>query len=552
MKLSPSQKIVFGLFLSVVFLYSFNRINDSDIFYHLKTGQIIWETKQIPRQDIFSYTAPGARWITHEWLAELIFYGVHKLGGFWGLVGFVAALAVVTYCLLLGMALRKGADFYLTVAVFLVVGLAGFRFWVPRPQSFAFLSLALLLYFLERQRATLRRAPLVLSVLTVWFWANVNASVVLGLLIFGVYFLAAVLKKKNGRGNVKNLTMAFAAAIALSFLNPNTYAIFTYGLAILPAARALGINEWRSIFAFGGGDVEIFISEITLAAVFLLWRLGVRKKSRDLAWLGLALGASAMPFVAARHLSFWSLMVSAPLASELSSVAGDFAARHRRTFSVAAASVISLLLFFKLTALPSNYVKTETLPIYPAYAADFMEKSGLRGPLFSLYDSGGYLIWRLWPKEKIFIDSRSDVFAGGLVQEYLAIKNNAPGAAYLINAKYHINYFLVPYSQSAPSKLDLLVFSLWRQGWRVVFWDDDYLIIVRDDPVNRDVIERFGLKYAGPFLPPDKISKENLNLALQELRELRERSPNSKIIEDYTRDVLAAHGASGPPAKKPL
>src|SRR5690242_2767328 len=33
-----------------------SRFNDSDLWWHLKTGEIIWKTHSIPRVDLFSFT----------------------------------------------------------------------------------------------------------------------------------------------------------------------------------------------------------------------------------------------------------------------------------------------------------------------------------------------------------------------------------------------------------------------------------------------------------------------------------------------------------------
>ncbi|SPE27667.1 conserved hypothetical protein [Candidatus Sulfopaludibacter sp. SbA3] len=43
----------------------------------------------------------------------------------------------------------------------------------------------------------------------------------------------------------------------------------------------------------------------------------------------------------------------------------------------------------------------------PAGAAEFLLEHHVTGPMFNTYEQGGYLIWRLWPRERVFIDGRS-------------------------------------------------------------------------------------------------------------------------------------------------
>ena len=52
-----------------------NRFDDPDLWWHLKTGQIIWTTHTIPTRDIFSYTTNHHAWVPHEWLAQTLIYG---------------------------------------------------------------------------------------------------------------------------------------------------------------------------------------------------------------------------------------------------------------------------------------------------------------------------------------------------------------------------------------------------------------------------------------------------------------------------------------------
>src|SRR5437867_8280544 len=63
-----------------------SRLNDPDLWWHLKTGEIIWKTHSIPRVDLFSFTTNNHAWIAHEWLSEVTIYGSWKLGGYTGLM----------------------------------------------------------------------------------------------------------------------------------------------------------------------------------------------------------------------------------------------------------------------------------------------------------------------------------------------------------------------------------------------------------------------------------------------------------------------------------
>src|ERR1017187_2434166 len=71
-----------------------HEIYDSDFWWHLKTGQYIFETHALPVPDPFAFTTAGAASpypgepltrhfnLTHEWLAQVVFYLVWRIAGF--------------------------------------------------------------------------------------------------------------------------------------------------------------------------------------------------------------------------------------------------------------------------------------------------------------------------------------------------------------------------------------------------------------------------------------------------------------------------------------
>ena len=78
--LTPGKIFILILFIAI-FTLSVREITDNDFWWHLRTGQLIIETKTIPKVDQFSYTNPGKEWITHEWLTEIFIYLLYRLGG---------------------------------------------------------------------------------------------------------------------------------------------------------------------------------------------------------------------------------------------------------------------------------------------------------------------------------------------------------------------------------------------------------------------------------------------------------------------------------------
>ncbi len=550
--LSVQQKVFLGLFLCLVFLYSFNQLKESDAFYHLKTGQLVWETKSVPHQDVFSYTATGRMWVTHEWLGELIFFGAYKAGGFWGLISFIAFLAALTYFLIFLLALKKGAEPNLTLLLMFILGYLTFELWIPRPQIFSFFFLALLIYLLESYRLEGKRIYLWLSILTIWFWANVNASFILGIVIIFFYFFSEILKIffpfALGRpAEIKKtipLGIMAAAGLFLSFINPNGYKIFLYSFYIKPVVKMLQVMEWKPIHVFWYEiQTKIFLAGMLVVAAIVVYWLWFRRENRDSTWLGAVLGVFLLPFISIRHVGFLPLIAIAPFAVALSGIFRKFLdSFSERFFKVIIPSIFIIFAVLRYPDFPKTPVNEKTLPVH---LADFIAEKEIKGPLFNLYNEGGYLIWRFWPEEKVFIDGRSEVYGGAPISDLFRIVGRLKDWQKLVDEKYGINYFILPYyPESLARDTAALAEELYKNNFHLVYWDDNAVLLVRGTEENSQLIQKYELKHISPFRIPESIPADESKAAAEELQRILLDSPDSSVIKEYIRRFLSVPPSS--------
>src|SRR4051794_33597837 len=72
-----------ALFLVVASALHFlgGNVADPDLWGHVRYGEMILDGHGLPRADIFSYTAAGAPFYDHEWLSDLVFASLYRIGG---------------------------------------------------------------------------------------------------------------------------------------------------------------------------------------------------------------------------------------------------------------------------------------------------------------------------------------------------------------------------------------------------------------------------------------------------------------------------------------
>src|ERR1044072_6701147 len=95
--ITSTRSLLIFIVLVVIFVTALQPITDPDFWWHLKTGEYIIQNHAIPHADVFSSTRLGSEWITHEWLSEVVMYGVFRVAGFAGLMILFAILITASF-----------------------------------------------------------------------------------------------------------------------------------------------------------------------------------------------------------------------------------------------------------------------------------------------------------------------------------------------------------------------------------------------------------------------------------------------------------------------
>ena len=77
---------------------------DPDLWWHVKTGELILSTRKWATTDPYSYTSYGAPWMSCEWMGDVLLATVYRLGGLRGLEALLIVLASAVMLALYGLA----------------------------------------------------------------------------------------------------------------------------------------------------------------------------------------------------------------------------------------------------------------------------------------------------------------------------------------------------------------------------------------------------------------------------------------------------------------
>ena len=392
---------------------------DPDLWWHLRTGQDIVANVAVPHTDIYSFTKNGSEWVAHEWLSEVILYGIYRLAGWGGLI--VVFSGVITLTLYLVYKRCSGRPYAAAFSVLLAAAAASPLFGI-RPQMISFLLAAIYITLLERFAEDGRSRNLFYLVPLMLVWVNLHAGYALGLGLIGLFAVSVVLDGKRERA--LPMLLVLVACTAMVPLNPNGFRMFSYPIETLTSpSMAAYIDEWAS------PDFHK-ITFLPLAAMLftLLGVLALSPKRVRMGTLFLLLVTGFGALRSARHIPIFGLIAAPVIAKHLWELMLSRGWERWFVKPEAPARGLALALNCLFLIAPAvagagrvwhfvAHQPTYEAVRYPRAAVDYLEKERLPGPIYNQYGWGGYLIKRLYPDYRVYIDGRADVYGDAFMHE---------------------------------------------------------------------------------------------------------------------------------------
>ncbi len=280
------------------------KMSNNDIWIHLKTGENILHTWQVPDKDPYSFTASDHDYVAHEWLSGVVFYLVYAAAGVNGLIFFKAAVILATCIALLGACSFLGIRPWAMFPCFTVMLFVGSARFLERPHifSYLFIALYLLCYFGYRQRGRHRGWLYAIPLLHIP-WTNLHGGHYQGIFLLVMlaaaevvmYFRAHTLALSVGDAlplrDVKLVCALPFACLATAMINPYGYRLLTFPFELTGQEVFMrGIYEWQPAFFPSYNLSSMFLYYIPWIIVlfgsflFIRGHKELQSPLRDMAW----------------------------------------------------------------------------------------------------------------------------------------------------------------------------------------------------------------------------------------------------------------------------
>lgn len=528
----PSLSGLFLLLILYLLILSASRfLLDSDTGWHIRAGDVMRATHTVLRHDVFSHTMAGREWFAWEWLADVLMSLVHSRRSLAGVVGGAIALLFVSYAGLYRLMLARGADTMLAGTLVLYAALASVVHWLARPHLFSIVLMVVWCAAVEDYRR--HRSKLIYALPLVYgLWANLHGAFVVTFPLFAIYAGGEALEyafrrrtaqttsdensstdKGGPRAALKVYVLVALTSFTASLATPFGLRLYGHLWQYLTDNKLLAlIHEFQSP-SFHTLDGKLIEGLLLLSVAALLEAV----RQRRFVDAGLLLFWAHLVLQAERHVTLAVIVVTPIIAEHLTTLSAEASAliashqdragklwravrdwyrgilaidRQLTGVTIYAGTLVFLAaLIFSATGrgtwadrrLPAEFDSRR----FPAGSVAFVAASQadpaspfhrqLNGRLFAGDQYGGYVIYRLYPRVKVFIDGRSDFYRQGRVlDDALAVLQLKPEVTELLD-RYEVQWLLVRRDEP------LAAWARARTDWQSAYRDETAEVFVRKE-----------------------------------------------------------------------
>jgi hypothetical protein len=500
MSLMPSlSDLAFLTPILVLFWYTTGvrwLLTDSDTGWHIRAGEWILQNRRVPATDLFSFTKAGQPWFAWEWLSDILMAVIHRHFGLAGIVLLSLLLLGATSVCVYRSTLEESGHRMIAIVLTGQAMAASTIHWLTRPHLVTPLFAAAFCRALNRTERNRGSDVLLVLPPLIILWVNLHGGFFVGFVLLITYALGTAAEEimRGARHHAWDRARSyFWTAVMCAFaslINPYGYHLHVHIARYLGASFYLQrISEFQSI-DFHSFTAAYFETLLVLAMAAAAWHLGAGRLVHVL----LLLSWSHLGLFSARNIPIFAV-VTAPgiglaMREWLEYAGSHWPLRWPGKLSVSLAEVeaglrviatspkrwrphfvpcFGVLVLASLLAHPGRMKILQAEfdhDRFPVDAATFLSEKESGSPirLYSSWQWGGYLIYRLWPSLAVFDDGRTDFYGPAFVEEGLRVWDACPDWSNIFE-RYRVNAALLPVDSALATVLRE------RRDWKPVYQD---------------------------------------------------------------------------------
>lgn len=473
------SNIIFLSILSSVILMGPQTFNmDGDLGRHITIGGYILNNFSIPIKDIFSHTMYGKPLTPHEWMAQVIFAGSHQLFSLGGPVLAVALIIAGAFSFVYRESSQRSQMPLTSLALTILAAAASSIHWLARPHVFTFLFLAVWTSLFEKVQKD-KNVPVWHFAILMLLWANTHGAFIAGFVVWGAYtagyLIDAFLENQFDVEKFLRWLIIGGVSFLATLFNPSGPLLWQTSVGYVGNSYLVSHTvEYQSVdFHIPGAWPFLLI------ILFSVLVLSYKRQRLASAHSLLIAGWMVMGLYSARNIPLFAIVASPILAETIARIFTNFRWKTvEHNFMAIEASahgvlwpVTGILCAILLLNTPTlRAYNTYDPSIFPVDAVNWLDENPQEGRVFNSFTWGGYLLYRDWPNQLVFIDGQTDFYGEELTREYetlITMDNDWE----TILEKYEINWAVIEANSPLAQSL------IFETRWKIIYQDDTAIIL---------------------------------------------------------------------------
>jgi hypothetical protein len=463
-------------------------LTDADLGWHIRTGEYILDTHTVPSHDLYSFSKPNAPWYAWEWLTDILAAELHRWAGLKGIVLVAGVLIAIFATTLIRRMAGKNAHVMVALGVALLgVGCSSIHF-LARPHILTMVLLSFSVWVIESDRERKSRRIWWLVPLTA-VWTNLHGGFLALIAVLGLTAVGTAGEAWFARsGTIRDALRYFAltaACAAASLINPYGWRLHIHMSDYLQSEFIRSVVQEFQSPSFRTENMlqfEILLLLGVMVAAGLFRRRRIVEGLWILYWGHMALGsvrhvpvfvAVTTPILAAELSGWWRSATAnvkkGSLPGILNQIAADCLPGFRRFSLWPAAAVVALAFIGAPIQWPTDFPDL----IFPTAIVHKNADLILHSRVLTTDQWADYLIYTN-PRQKVFVDGRSDFYGPTVGGEYLDLVGGQWNWQKIMD-KYQFNLALLPTQFSVTQLLKI------SPNWRVLEDDGKRVLLERTD-----------------------------------------------------------------------
>jgi hypothetical protein len=408
-------------------------LGDGDTGWHIRTGQYILAHHAVPTQDVFSFSRAGAPWFAWEWLTDVLYAVLFQMAGLKGIVLASGVIIGLFGAVVLRYTLWRGPNPLLAVfTTLLAIGASSMHF-LARPHVFTLLLLPIYFWVLEADRRENTRWLWTLIPVTA-LWTNLHGGFVIILACIGVLVAGSVIEALLGAPRwpaVRRYGVLLLACSLASLVNPYGFQLHAHILEYLRADWIKNIvQEFQAPTFRNEGQLQYEV--LLLAGLVAVGFLLAKRRFTEALWILFLAHAS---LTSVRHAPIYATVAAPLVACELSEWWSSAAARMKKSgglrilhqlgtdlapgFRRTSVWPAIFILAVAMLDAPLNWPRDFPSEVFPTAMVHRHEDLVATGRLLTTDQWGDYIIYSYYPRQRVFVDGRSDFYGETFANQYL-------------------------------------------------------------------------------------------------------------------------------------